>query len=143
MKTIYERKFSAPKKTILKETKELKYDITTPNAEVGSALIINLDKLAKKGDTVNLRIHYDTLKDARAFSWLSAEQTAGKKLPYLFTQCQAIACRSMAPMQDSPSVKATYSAQVTAPKEFNVKMSANDTSRVSLNETHHVHHFES
>jgi len=46
-------------------------------------------------------------------------------------------------MQDTPSVKVTYTAQVTAPKEFNVKMSANDTSRVQLNETHHVHHFES
>ena len=33
-------------------------------------------------------------------------------------------------MQDSPSVKATYNAYVTAPKQFNVKMSANDTNTV-------------
>lgn len=51
----------------------------------------------------------------------------GKKLPYLFTQCQFLACRSVAPLQDTPAVKSTYSASVTVPKEFVVKMSANDT----------------
>ena len=69
---MYEAKFSKPK-TVLKESKELKYNTTTPNAEIGSALIIYLDQTAKKGEAVKLRIHYDTLKDARAFSWLSAE----------------------------------------------------------------------
>lgn len=60
MKTVYGYKFPSIK-AILKETKELPYNITTPNAEIGSALIIHLDQLAKKGDTVHLRIHYDTL----------------------------------------------------------------------------------
>ena len=33
-------------------------------------------------------------------------------------------------MQDTPAIKATYTAAVTVPKEFTVKMSANDTTSV-------------
>lgn len=38
-----------------------------------------------------------------------------------------MACRSVAPLQDTPAVKSTYSASVTVPKDLVVKMSANDT----------------
>ena len=41
-----------------------------------------------------------------------------------------MACRSVAPLQDTPAVKATYTADVTVPSQFNVKMSANDTGLV-------------
>ena len=99
-------------------------------------MIINLPKNASKGDLLSLRVYYATTENANAFSWLSSNQTLGKKLPYLFTQCQAIACRSLAPLQDSPSVKSTYEASVVAPKEFTVKMSANDTKSISFNQTH-------
>lgn len=60
-------------------------------------------------------------------SWLTPAQTAGKKLPYVFSQCESINCRSVAPMQDTPAIKTTYSARFVAKKEFVVKMSANDT----------------
>jgi len=69
-------------------------------------------------------------------SWLTAEQTAGKKLPYLFSQCESINCRSVAPMQDTPGVKTTYSARVLAKSEFTVKMSANETYVGEFNATH-------
>jgi len=39
-------------------------------------------------------------------------------------------------MQDTPSVKATYDATVTVKKEFNVKMSANETGVEDYNSTH-------
>ena len=60
-------------------------------------------------------------------------------MPYLFTQCESIACRSVAPMMDTPAVKIKYGAFVTVPTEpkFVVKMSANDTGKplVRNNET--------
>ena len=62
-----------------------------------------------------------------ALSWMTPEQTSGKKLPYLFSQCESINCRSVAPMQDTPSTKITYGARVLAKNEFVVKMSANET----------------
>jgi len=69
-------------------------------------------------------IEYCTSPKATALQWLSSEQTSGKKHPFLFSQCQAIHCRSMIPCQDTPSNKVTYDAKVTAPKELNVLMSA-------------------
>ena len=45
---------------------------------------------------------------------LNIRQTAGKRFPYLFSQCQPIYARSMAPLQDTPSLKITYSARVTS-----------------------------
>ena len=43
-------------------------------------------------------------------------------------------------MQDTPSVKSTYDARVTVPKEFNVYMSANQTFTES-NKTHSFFEF--
>ena len=47
-----------------------------------------------------------------ALLFLNANQTADKKGPYLYSQCQAIHARSLIPLQDSPSVKQTYHAKV-------------------------------
>lgn len=74
-----------------------------------------------------VKIHYRTNEKSLAINWLTKDQTAGKKLPYLFTQCESIACRSLAPMMDSPAIKITYDAGITVQKDFVVKMSANET----------------
>ena len=67
---------------------------------------------------------YSTTPECSALQWLSPEQTAGGTHPYMFSQCQAIHCRAMLPCQDSPSVKSTYSASITAPEGITVLMSA-------------------
>lgn len=59
-------------------------------------------------------------------NWLTKEQTATKVLQYLFTQCEPIECRSLAPLQDTPSIKAPYSANVTVVDPYIVKMSAHE-----------------
>ena len=57
-------------------------------------------------------VNYGTSPDATALQWMKKEQTADKKAPYLFSQCQAIHARSIIPCMDTPSVKTTYEAEV-------------------------------
>lgn len=78
--------------------------------------------------TTKITIQYETTKQSSAIQFLPPEQTAGKKYPYLFTQCQAIHARSLLPCQDRPGVKATYTATVTVPAWATCVMSAVMTS---------------
>jgi len=98
------------------EEKEADYQLfTNLNKNLGNALEVSLpeDMELTAGSLFKLRVIYNTNNETTAISWLTAEQTAGKKMPYLFTQCETIACRSVAPMQDTPANKVTYEAKVT------------------------------
>ena len=92
-----------------------------PEDYVGSKLEV---QLPKDGKTVQVRLDYATSPECTALQWLPPMQTAGKTHPYLFSQCQAIHCRSMVPCQDTPAVKMPYSAEITAPSDLTVLMSA-------------------
>lgn len=76
----------------------------------------------------SLRIRFTTSPSAGALQWLEPEQTAGKRLPYMFSQCQAILARSVFPCQDSPAVRFTYDAVVRVPRELTAVMAAERTS---------------
>ena len=92
-----------------RDTKEkLKYELSPALKAFGSKLSIKL--LPKNMSTIS--ITYKTSKEATALQWLKPEQTAGKSKPYMFSQCQAIHCRSLLPIQDTPGVKARYEATV-------------------------------
>lgn len=69
-------------------------------------------------------IVYETSSNASGLQWLPPSQTEGKTHPYLFSQFQAIHCRSTIPCQDSPFVKSTYTAHITVPKPLVCLMSA-------------------
>ncbi|XP_045778042.1 leukotriene A-4 hydrolase [Maniola jurtina] len=97
-------------------------DETVPN--LGSKLTINLPQSAAPEQKLQIRIKYSSAPTATALQWLEASQTAGKVHPYMFSQCQPIHARSILPCQDTPAVKFTYQAKVTAPAEFTVLMSA-------------------
>ena len=71
----------------------------------------------------NVRIHYMAPADAEALQWLSPEQTAGGEYPFLFSQGQAILNRTWIPTQDSPGIRQTWEARITAPKPLDVVMS--------------------
>jgi leukotriene-A4 hydrolase len=88
----------------------------------GSRLEIHLPAGCDK--EFKMLVKYSTTSQCTALMWMLPEQTAGGVHPFMFSQCQAIHARSMLPCQDTPSVKATYSASVTAPEGITVLMSA-------------------
>lgn len=61
--------------------------------------------------------------NADALQWLSPEQTAGGKHPYLLSQGQPTLNRSWIPTQDSPGIRQTWDARITAPMPLTVVMS--------------------
>ena len=98
--------------------RQLAHTLGPKDEQLGSPLTIQLNG-AKK-----LRITYSARPGARALQWLAPEQTLGKKLPYLFSQGQAINNRSWIPTQDSPGIRQTWSASITVPDGFVAVMSA-------------------
>jgi leukotriene-A4 hydrolase len=86
---------------------------------LGAPLTVQLPPRATK-----VSIEYETSPNASGVQWLDPAQTAGKKYPYVFTQSEAIHARSWIPLQDSPGVRATYSATIRTPKELRAVMSA-------------------
>ena len=75
-------------------------------------------------NTKSVTIYYSTSPNAAALQWLSPEQTAGGKTPFLFTQSQAILARTWIPIQDSPGIRFTYDAQIKVPANLLPVMSA-------------------
>jgi len=118
---------------------DLKYSVG-PAGCCGAKLEIILP--ATTESTFSVSISYSTSKASPALLWLSPEQTAGKKQPYVFSQGQAILNRSLFPCQDSPGVKAPYTATVRAPSALTVLMSAiRDGDPVVTEDNKSVHKF--
>ena len=83
-------------------------------SSLGQPLTIGLGE-RHAGDTVCVTIAYSTTPECTALGWLTREQTKAKTAPFLYSQCQAIHCRSLVPCMDTPSRKVTYSATVRSP----------------------------
>lgn len=86
---------------------------------LGAPLSIGLNP-----DTSRIVINYKSAPNAGALQWLTPEQTAGKKQPYLFSQGQAINNRSWIPTQDSPGIRQTWEAKIHVPAQLTAVMSA-------------------
>ena len=97
----------------------LDYKVGADDPALGAPLTIAL-----KPDTRKVVIAYRSAPDAAALQWLTPAQTAGKKHPYLLSQGQPILNRTWIPTQDSPGIRQSWSATVTAPEPLKVVMSA-------------------
>jgi aminopeptidase N len=98
----------------------LEYNLAVPHPELGSALHIRTSAHER------VRVSYRTAPTATGLQWLEPSMTAGGVMPYMFSQSQAIHARSWVPVQDTPGVRFSYSAHVTAPPELMVLMSADN-----------------
>ncbi len=99
--------------------KQTTFGLGTADKFLGSSLIIQLSPDAKF-----VRVYYSTSPTAGGLQWLSPEQTAGKKSPFMFSQAQSVLARTFIPLQDSPAVRVTYSARVRTPKNLLAVMSS-------------------
>ncbi|MBD8525091.1 M1 family metallopeptidase [Pseudomarimonas arenosa] len=105
----------------------LQWSLSEKDPILGQMLSI---KMPRQYETV--RIRYRTSPEASGLLWLPAELTAGKRLPFMFSQSQAIHARSWVPLQDTPAVRYTYSAHIESDPKLMVLMSADnqpDTAR--------------
>ena len=95
------------------------------HAVLGTKISVKIPEALRAQDsTFKVRFQYSIDPAASAVQWLEASATKGGEHPFVFTQCQAIHARSLLPCQDSPGVKTTYDAVVTAPQWCTVLMSA-------------------
>lgn len=81
------------KQPLLPPPAAAEYSIGEAHGGLGSRMAVTLPAGLKAGDSLTVGIDFAASKDASAVQWLSPEATAGKKHPYLFTQCQAIHAR--------------------------------------------------
>jgi drug/metabolite transporter (DMT)-like permease len=109
-------------------TKRVAHRLAKAEGDFGRALTIPL-----VAGTKQVTVEYATSPGAAALQWLAPEQTAGRRLPFLFTQSQAILARTWVPCQDTPSVRMTYHAKVAIadgggapPGDFLALMSASN-----------------
>lgn len=122
------------KVTIGEKGKEQNTDfvIGIEDSILGAPLSVKIDK-----KTTRVNIYYKTTDASEAIDWLSPELTRGKKHPYLYTQGEAILTRTWIPLQDVPSNRITYSADVKVPKDLMAVMSAKNPTKKSPDGRYH------
>ena len=98
------------------EGRPLEWTLGDEDGEKGAPLAIQI------GDAREITIAY-TAPAAESLQWLAPEQTAGGEHPFVFSQGQEILNRTWIPTQDSPGIRQTWSARITAPAELTVVMS--------------------
>lgn len=81
-------------------------------------------RIAMPTEARRIRIHYATSPQASGLQWLDPVQTAGKRLPFLYSQAQSIHARSFIPLQDTPRIRATCTATLRVPRGLTAVMAA-------------------
>ena len=113
---------------------ETNYLLGQTDELLGQPLFVRIDT-----KTTKVNIYYKTTQKTEAIDWLPEALTQGKQHPFMYTQGEAILTRSWIPIQDIPSNRITYSADIKVPNNLIALMSADNP--VEKNETG-LYHFE-
>jgi leukotriene-A4 hydrolase len=98
---------------------------------LGSPLVIDLPPLKKSTETI--KIEYVTSPSAPGLVWLTDQHTLGKHHPFLFSLSSPIGARSWIPLQDTPQVRASYSAVIYTDNDVLAVMSAKNDPKAKRN----------
>jgi aminopeptidase N len=101
----------------------LRHHLDPRDPILGSRLRIDLPAHAK-----GVRIRYSTSPRASALQWLDPGRS-GSAHPLLYSQCQSIHARSIAPLQDTPSVRARLDVRLTVPPGLRAIVAAGSLGR--------------
>lgn len=74
-------------------------------------------------------IQYTTMANAPGLFWNTAEQSYGRKEPYLYSLNEPTHARGWIPIQDTPSMRMTWQAKLRVPPQLMALMSAEDNPR--------------
>lgn len=99
-------------------------------------------RLALPAGAKSVTLSYETSPASAGLQWLSPEQTEGKRLPFLFSQCQAIHARSVLPCQDSAIARVSYEAEVNVPEGLTAVMGAGPAGDAPAEDGRHAFMFE-
>lgn len=88
--------------------------------------------IAIQPTTRTVTITYVTMADAPGLYWNTAEQSYGRREPYLYSQNEPIAARSWIPIQDTPAMRMTWEATVRVPS-FLLALMSSENNPTSLN----------
>ncbi|XP_006834200.1 PREDICTED: aminopeptidase B [Chrysochloris asiatica] len=97
---------------------------TRPFSDYGQVLCLAFTQPCRSGERFRVELTY-RVGEGPGVCWLTPEQTAGKKKPFVYTQGQAVLNRAFFPCFDTPAVKYKYSALIEVPDGFTAVMSAN------------------
>lgn len=111
---------------------KLNFNYLETDELLGTPLLVQLNDSSH-----SIKVFYKTTAKSEALDWLSANQTAGKNFPFMYTQGQSIFTRSWIPIQDTPSIRVTYTADVTVPEGMLAVMSASNPQQTNLSNRYH------
>jgi leukotriene A-4 hydrolase/aminopeptidase len=112
--------------SIIADGTKVQHSLGAKVEHLGSVLNIPVTANTKK-----VAIYYHTGQNPTALQWLTAQQTSGKKQPFLYTQSESIYARSWIPCADGPGIRFSYTARVQVPKGLMALMSATNPQQVN------------
>ena len=106
------------------DARPLRYRLEPRDPILGSRLRIDLPAHVR-----GVRIGYATSPNATALQWLDPGRSGSADHPLLYSQCQSIHARSIAPLQDTPSVRARLDVRLTVPSALRAIVAAESLGR--------------